>query len=99
GFVRPTSFSVTAAEFETLQVPALSASVIVAVWPLPVAFAEQFVKPLVRFTVGVTGTVNPELKTAVIVSPAASAPLALVVNPTCQVERAPPVCGVPLNET
>jgi hypothetical protein len=99
GFVRPTSVRVVAAEFETVHVPALSARVIVAVWPLAVAVAEQFVKPLVRLTVGVAGTVKPELKAAVIVSPAASAPLALVVNPTCQVECAPPVWGVPLNET
>jgi hypothetical protein len=42
--------------------------------------------------------VKPELKTAVIVSPAESAPLALVVKPTVQVECALPVCGEPLNE-
>jgi hypothetical protein len=41
--------------------------------------------------VGVAGTAKPALKVAVIVSPVVRAPVALVVRPTVQVERAAPV--------
>jgi hypothetical protein len=74
-------------------------SVIVAVCPLAVADAVQLLKPPVSATVGVAGTVKPELKTTVIVSPARSAPVALDLKLTVHVERAPPVCGEPLNVT
>lgn len=36
-------------------------------------------------------------KATVIVSPVVSAPVALDVKATAQLERAPPVCGVPVN--
>jgi hypothetical protein len=51
----------------------------------------------VSVIVGVAGTVNVPGKTTVIVSPVVSAPLPLDVKPTVQVDRAPPVCGEPVN--
>jgi hypothetical protein len=48
-------------------------------------------------TVGLAGTVNVAGKTSVIVSPVVSAPLALEVKLTAQLDRAPPVWGVPVN--
>ncbi|HEY8407899.1 MAG TPA: hypothetical protein VIK66_07975 [Gaiellaceae bacterium] len=74
-------------------------SVTVAVCPLAVADAVQLLNPPVRATVGVAGTVNPELKTTVIVSPPRRPPVALDLKLTVHVERAPPVCGAPLNVT
>jgi hypothetical protein len=53
----------------------------------------------VSVIVGVAGTVNVPGKTTVIVSPVVSAPLALDVKPTVQVDRAPPVCGEPVKVT
>jgi hypothetical protein len=50
-------------------------------------------------TSGVVDTVKPVLKTAVIVSPAASAPVALALNPTVQVEWERAVCGEPAKVT
>jgi len=75
------------------------ASVTVTVVPEPVPVAVQLVKPLPRTIVGVAGTVKPALNPIVIVPAAESAPLELVVNPTVQSERAPPVCGEPENDT
>jgi hypothetical protein len=75
------------------------ASVIVTVCALAVADAVQLLKPPVSATVGVAGTDKPELKTAVIASPARSAPVALDLKLTVHVERAPPLCGAPPNET
>jgi len=75
------------------------ASVTVTVVPEPEPVAVQFEKVPPRVIVGVAGTVKPPLKTTVIVLPAARAPLELVVKPTVQSERAPPVCGEPANET
>jgi hypothetical protein len=51
----------------------------------------QFEKLPPNTTVGVAGTVKPALNPIVIVPPAASTPLELVVKPTVQSERAPPV--------
>jgi hypothetical protein len=59
----------------------------------------QFEKPLPSTIVGVAGTVKPALNPTVTVPPAASAPLELVVKPTVQSERAPPVWGEPENES
>jgi hypothetical protein len=75
------------------------ASVMVAVWALPVAEAVQLEKPPVNATVGAAGTVKPELNAIVIVSPARSAPEALDLKLTVHVDRAPPVCGAPLKVT
>ena len=63
------------------------------------AVAVQLVKPVPKVTVGVAGTVRPELKVAVMVLPAASAPLAEVVKPTVHVDVAPAVWGEPAKET
>jgi len=49
--------------------------------------------------VGVAGTTKAVLKTAVIVSPADSAPLELVVKPAVQVVVALNTCEAPLNVT
>jgi hypothetical protein len=73
--------------------------VTVTVVPPPAPLAEQFVKPLVSWIVGLAGTVKPALNVAVIASPVVSAPVALVVKPTVQLERAPPVCGDPVKLT
>ena len=66
----------------------------------PVAVAEQLAKPLPSRIVGVAGTVKIDVafgKTAVIVSPAPSAPVALEVKPTVQVARAPALSVVDVN--
>src|SRR6185503_16697530 len=86
----PAIASVAACFFGNAQVPPLSARVIVTVVPTVVALPEQVVKPLDRVTAGVAGTVKAALKPTVIVSPAASAPVGLlVVNPIVHDQRAP----------
>jgi hypothetical protein len=55
------------------------------------ALAVQLVKPELSTTVGVAGTVKPPLNFSEIVSPAAIAPLALVVNVSVQFAVEPPV--------
>jgi hypothetical protein len=97
GFVREASVSV--AVVLAASAHDAPASVIVTVCPLAVADAVQLLKPPVSDTVGVAGTVKPALKTAVIVSPLRSAPVALDLKLTVHVARAAPVCGAPLNET
>lgn len=97
GFVKPCTVSVAAVLFASAH--DAPASVTVTVVPEPAPFAVQLVKPLPSTIVGVAGTVKPALKAIVIVPPAASAPLELVVKPTVQSERAPPVCGAPESET
>jgi hypothetical protein len=97
--VRLSIVSVTALELLTVQVPPLLARVIVTVLELVEALAEQFVKPLARFTVGLAGIENNESNTSVIVSPESSAPDGEVVKPTVQFEEAPPVCGEPAKVT
>jgi hypothetical protein len=97
GFVRPWIVSDAAVEAGSEQ--EAPASVIVTVCALVVAVAVQLVKPELRTIVGVAGTVKPELNATLIVLPAESGPLALEVKPTAQSERAPPVCGEPLNVT
>lgn len=61
--------------------------------------AVQLVKPEPSVIVGVAGIVKPLLKTAVIVSPAAIVPLALVVKVVVHVAVEPAVCGAPLKPT
>jgi hypothetical protein len=97
GFVRPFTVSVAAVLFASAH--DAPARVTVTVVPEPAPVAVQLEKPPPRTIVGVAGTVKPELKPTVIVAPAASAPLELVVRPTVQSERAPPVCGEPEKET
>ncbi len=78
-------------------------SVIVIVGPVAEPFvllvsavAPQLVYPApVSVTVGFVGAENPAARPIVIVSRTRSAPVALAVKPTAQVERAAPVCGVP----
>jgi hypothetical protein len=89
--------SVAAVLFASVQ--DAPASVTVTVVPEPAPLAVQFEKPPPSTIVGVAGTVKPALNPIVIVPPAESAPLELVVKPTVQSERAPPVCGAPENET
>ncbi len=97
GFVRPSSVSVTGVLGATAH-PAPT-SVTVAVCAAPVAVAVQFANPLLSTTVGVAGTVKPTLNATVIVAPALSVPVELVVKPTVQSDRARPVCGEPANDT
>jgi hypothetical protein len=97
GFVSPCAVSVAAVLFASAH--DAPASVTVTVVPEPEPVAVQLAKPLPSAIVGVAGTVKPALNAIVIVLPAASAPLELVVKPTVQSERAPPVCGDPENET
>ena len=58
-----------------------------------VAVAERFVvaRAILSVIAGELGSEKSAPKPRVIVSPALSVPLALDVNPTVQVERAPPV--------
>jgi hypothetical protein len=97
GFVTPCTVRVAAALFARAHDAPTRVTVTVVPEPEPVAV--QLVKPLPSTIVGVAGTVNPALNPIVIVLPPASAPLELVVKPTVQSERAPPVCGEPANET
>jgi len=97
GLVRPCTVSVAPVLFASAHEAPTSVTVTVVPDPAPVAV--QLEKPLPSTIAGVAGTVKPALKPIVIVPPAASAPLELVVKPTVQSERAPPVCGAPENET
>jgi hypothetical protein len=73
--------------------------VTVAVVPEPVAVAVQLEKPLPSVTVGAPGTVKPAGNTIVIVSPAASAPVELVVKPSVQFALVDGACVEPLKLT
>lgn len=97
GLVSPCTVSDAAVLLATAHDAPTSVTVTVVAEPEPVA--EQLVKPLPSTIVGVAGTAKPALRAIVIVLPAASAPLELVVKPTVQSERAPPACGEPENET
>jgi len=85
----------TAAEFATAH--EAPESVTVTMLPDVEPAAVQLVKPELRTIVGVAGTVKPALNFKEIVSPAAIAPLALVVNVSVQLAVEPPVCTEPLN--
>jgi hypothetical protein len=91
GFLSLDRRSVADVLFPSAHVPALFASVTVAVVPVAVAVAEQLAKPVSSVTEGVAGSVKPGLNTIVIVSPAARLPLPPVLKPTVQLERAAPV--------
>jgi len=93
GFVSPLTVSVAVVDAETAH--EAPASVTVTVVPVVDPVAVQLVNPAPSVIVGVAGIVKPELKTTVIVPPAASAPAELVLNDSVQSERAPPVCGEP----
>jgi hypothetical protein len=95
GFVSPFTVRLTAAEFATAHEAPASVTVTTLLEAEPVAV--QVVKPELRTTVGVAGIVKPELNVSVIVSPAAIAPLADVVNVSVQLAAEPPVCTEPLN--
>jgi hypothetical protein len=97
GFVSPLTVNVAAVLFASAQ--EAPARVTVTVVPDPEPVAVQLEKAAPSVIVGVAGTVNPALNAIVIVLPPASAPLELVVKPTVQSERAPPVCGEPEKET
>src|SRR5439155_25980734 len=88
-FVTPAIVSVVSVETGTEQVPALSASVTVTVVPEPAPVAGRFVQPAVSAIAGFAGSVKPFANVAVIVSPAPSAPPALVVVFSVHVAFAP----------
>src|SRR4030095_16331024 len=81
GLVMPLTRKVTAAPAATAQVPPLSARVTVTVDPRVEAVAEQFVVPVRLLMTGVAGTVKAPGNAAVIVLPAASAPLEPPLTP------------------
>jgi hypothetical protein len=99
GLVIPAIVSVAAVPPASEHDPPLSASVIVTVVDEVEPVAEQLLKPLAGVIAGAAGIVKAELKTTVIVEPLVRAPAGVGVKPTVQVERAPPVCGEPLNVT
>jgi hypothetical protein len=84
-----------AAEFATAHDAPESVTVTTLLDVDPVAV--QLVKPELSTIVGVAGIVKLELNLSEIVSPAAIAPLALVVNVSVQFAAEPPVCIEPLN--
>jgi hypothetical protein len=73
--------------------------VTVAVVPVAVALAAQLVNPPSRATDGEAGTVKAELKTTVILSPAAIAPVEVVLNETVQSAVLFAVWGAPAKAT
>jgi hypothetical protein len=88
GFVIPAIATVPDALFASVQ-PEGSVIVTTLLDVEPVAV--QLVKPELRTIVGVAGIVKLELNFSEIVSPAAIAPLALVVNVSVQFAVEPPV--------
>lgn len=104
GLVIPATMTDVAVAAGSEHVPPLSASVIVTVVAAAVPVAEQLVKPAPSATAGVGGIVRLGAKTAVIVSPARSAPdvlpvTALELKLAVQVPRAAACWGDALNET
>jgi hypothetical protein len=101
GFVIPASRTDAAVLTGSAQVPPPFASVTVIVCAAVEAVAEQLLKPVGRVTVGAAGSAKPAGKTIVSFAPAPSAAPAvlLLVKPTVQLERAPPVCGEPAKLT
>ena len=97
GLVSPASWKVAGVLGATAQ--EAPDSVTVTVCAAAAAAAVQFANAGPRVMAGVAGTVKPALKTAVIVDPAMSVPVELVVKPTVHVERARAVCGEPVNVT
>jgi len=89
GFVSPFTVRLRAAEFATAH--DAPESVTVTVLLVVEAAAVHVVKPELRTIVGVAGIVKLPLKCSEIVSPAAIAPLALVVNVSVQFAVEPPV--------
>jgi hypothetical protein len=88
--VSPASLTVVAVLAGSRQEPAgpRLTSVTVTVCAVAEAVAEQEVNWLPRVTAGAAGTANDEGKTAVIVEPPTSAPVAVEVKPTVQLESA-----------
>ncbi len=96
----PAMLSVAAVLLGSEQEAPLSVIVTVVLFvPEPAPVAVQELKPVPSVIVGVAGTTKAVLKTAVIVSPADSAPLELVVKPAVQVVVALNTCEAPLNVT
>jgi len=89
GFVRPSTVRLTAAELATAHDAPASVTVTTLLEVEPVAV--QLVKPELSTIVGVAGIAKLELSVTEIVSPAAIAPLALVVNVSVQFAVEPPV--------
>jgi hypothetical protein len=85
----PFTVRLSAAEFATAHDAPASVTVTTLLEVVPVAV--QVVKPELRTIVGVAGSVKLELNFREIVSPAAIAPLALVVNVSVQFAAEPPV--------
>jgi hypothetical protein len=101
GFVMPAMLTTLAPPALAAHVPPLFASVIVTVATDVDPVAEQFVNPLVSAIVGVAGMPleNVLSKVTVMVSPAANAPVLVVVNPTAQLATIPVTWGVPVKVT
>jgi len=89
GFVRPLTVRLAAAEPATAHDAPTSVTVTTLLDVEPVAV--QLVKPELSTIVGVAGIVKLELNFSEMVSPAAIAPLALVVNVSVQFALEPPV--------
>jgi hypothetical protein len=97
GLVSPEMVRVAVVELATEQEAPLR--VMVTVVPVAVALGVQLVNPLPRTTVGEAGTEKAELKTTVILSPAAIAPVAVVLNETVQSAVLFAVWGAPVKVT
>jgi hypothetical protein len=95
--VIPEMVRLTVVELLTEQEAPLK--VMVTVVPVVEALTVQLVNPLPKVTVGEAGTEKAELKTTVMTSPAARAPLAVVLKATVQSAAAPPVWGEPVKAT
>jgi hypothetical protein len=89
GFVIPLTVRLTAAELATAHDAPASVTVTTLLDVAPAAV--QLVNPELSTIVGVAGIVKAELNFNEIVSPAAIAPLALVVNVSVQFAVEPPV--------
>jgi hypothetical protein len=79
--------------------PAWFDRLIVTTVATALALAAQLAKPANRLIVGFSGTLNKVSKVTLIVLPATSAPEAVVVKPTVQVETAFALCGEPVKVT
>lgn len=99
GFVTPLTVKVTGEFAPTAHVPPLFASVTVTTLVTEAAVAPQFVNAAPSEIVGVAASVNEGWKVTVIVSPVASAPEALVVNPADHTEADAALVGAAVSVT
>lgn len=99
GFVTPAMASVAGVLAVRAQVPPLFASVIVTTFATAAPVAEQLLNALPRVIAGVAVMPNAGWNVAVIVLPAARAPVALVVNAAVHVVVTPGAVSVPVYVT